>query len=358
MAKVRLDGLTGIRGFAALWVLLHHLVTQYPIIGMVPPWLEIIANKGWLGVDLFFILSGFVISYVHQNDFREALNLKAYKRFLVLRFARVYPVHIVTTLMLVPIYLVASSLFSYSSNLDAFSLEKLFHAITLTNGLGISSSVGWNAPSWSVSAECFVYLLFPFATYLVFSKKMKISTCLLICFAILLTTIALSHWINDAKQYMLPWSWTMLRVGAEFSLGCLLYNMFKQGTLPAPSASLSILCLCILIGLNMDSYYDFLFIIVFMLLIWGLCCQSSITTTLLSTKAMVYLGNISYSIYLSHSLVFMVLSAIAKRLLPADNEIISFVSALVYVGTTLIVSHILYFVLETKARDYIKNRFT
>ncbi len=181
MDKVRLDGLTGIRGFAALWVLLHHLVTQYPIINMVPPWIETIANKGWLGVDLFFILSGFVISYVHQKDFKERLSLNTYKRFMILRFARVYPVHIVTTLLLVPIYLAANSLFAYSSNLDAFSLQKLFHAITLTNGVGISNSVGWNAPSWSVSAECFVYLLFPIATWLIFSKKMKIFTCLLIC---------------------------------------------------------------------------------------------------------------------------------------------------------------------------------
>ena len=170
MNRRQIKALTVLRGFAALWVLLHHIVNQYPLKGALPDWVEYVAMKGWLGVDLFFILSGFVISYVHQNDFREGITPAGWKRFMVLRFSRVYPVHVALTVALIPIYLIASNFFHYQSPADAFTLSKLFYSLSLTNGLGIPNSIGWNSPSWSVGSEAFVYLLFPFLTFFIFSR--------------------------------------------------------------------------------------------------------------------------------------------------------------------------------------------
>mgnify|MGYP000455462384 CR=1 FL=1 len=179
MTKSHLSALTGIRGLAASWVLIHHLLGQYPIQDNMPVWIEVFANNGWLGVDLFFILSGFVMSYIHQEDFHNKLTYSSYKRFLILRFARVYPVHCFITLSLIPIYLSAHYLFGYTSPINSFSLEKLLYALTLTNGVGFADSTGWNLPSWSVGSECFAYLMFPLATWAVFSKPMSIRVCIL-----------------------------------------------------------------------------------------------------------------------------------------------------------------------------------
>jgi peptidoglycan/LPS O-acetylase OafA/YrhL len=71
-SRAMIHPLTGVRGIAALWVVLHHLVTTWVI--AIPPtahWLSALADSGYLGVDLFFVLSGFVISYsrfVHFYD--------------------------------------------------------------------------------------------------------------------------------------------------------------------------------------------------------------------------------------------------------------------------------------------------
>lgn len=358
MTKRHISALTGIRGFAAIWVLLHHLVSQSPFIGNNYHWVEVLAQKGWLGVDLFFILSGFVISYVYHDDFSDRLTYTAYRRFLILRFARVYPVHIFTTLALIPIYLTASYLFSYESLVNAFSLEKLLYSITLTNGIGIENSVGWNVPSWSVSAECFAYLLFPLVTWLVYSRQMSIFTCIYISAAILITTIMLGLLQSDMTQYMLPWSGTLVRISAEFSLGCLLYNIYKQ--LPDQFynhyANFAFACLILLIGLNLPSQWDFLFLLSFIFLVFGLTNNDSLISSMMSHRVCIYLGEISYSIYLSHTIVFMVLGALYDKFIPAEYFHTG-VIAFIYIVTVIAVSHILFNVIEKKSRDMIKNIF-
>src|SRR5947207_14191739 len=84
----QIDQLTGVRGFAALWVLFHHM----PNIKVLTPYLSAsvlapLFDKGWLGVDLFYVLSGFVVSFVHLEEFAHPTALKI-KRFRVLRLRR------------------------------------------------------------------------------------------------------------------------------------------------------------------------------------------------------------------------------------------------------------------------------
>ena len=359
MTKPQINALTGIRGFAAIWVLLHHLVNQFPIDGNSYHWIEILAQKGWLGVDLFFILSGFVISYVHQKDFTNRLTSIDYRRFLILRFARVYPVHIITTLSLIPIYLVASYLFAYESPVDAFSLEKLFYSITLTNGLGITNSAGWNLPSWSVSAECFAYLLFPLASFHLFSRPMSIVTNLIACLGLLVGTLVLGYWLSDGSQYMLPWSGTLARIATEFALGCLLYNIYKQ--LPTHfanrMASGALTFLILLILLQLPNRWDFLFLIGFLFLILGLTNNQSFVSSIMSHRLSIYLGQISYSIYLSHSVVFIVLGAAFKKWIPDGGYQHAGLAAIIYIVSVIAISHLLFNLVETKARDSIKQHF-
>ena len=79
-----LKPLTSIRGLAAIWVVFFHYNRTFEL-----------SQMGYLGVDLFFILSGFIISYVYMDKFSSSeLVSKNIKRFLALRLARIYPLHI------------------------------------------------------------------------------------------------------------------------------------------------------------------------------------------------------------------------------------------------------------------------
>lgn len=74
-----MPALTGVRGIAALWVLLFHLSIELGIGG--PQWLRPIPASGWIGVDLFFLLSGFVLMHSHHADFHQSPTLNALSFF-------------------------------------------------------------------------------------------------------------------------------------------------------------------------------------------------------------------------------------------------------------------------------------
>ena len=96
-----IPSLTGLRGIAAAWVLLFHIGLQAryvdPLIGQV---LSTVAGGGFLGVDFFFVLSGFVIALNYSGD-AAPTSVRSYLHFLKKRLARIYPVHVMVLLLLV-----------------------------------------------------------------------------------------------------------------------------------------------------------------------------------------------------------------------------------------------------------------
>jgi peptidoglycan/LPS O-acetylase OafA/YrhL len=89
--KSQLPSLTSFRGVAALWVVLYHYVVVY-FSQLNPSHYTHFVEKGYLAVDLFFMLSGFVLTHVYRRAFSEGIT-KHYKRFLLSRVARLYPHH-------------------------------------------------------------------------------------------------------------------------------------------------------------------------------------------------------------------------------------------------------------------------
>lgn len=364
MAKQHISALTGIRGFAALWVMVHHLVLQYPLKGQSYPWLEQLAERGWLGVDLFFILSGFVISYAHQDDFKQGISFTDWKRFMFLRLIRIYPVHFATTMLLIPVALGAVYLFEYTSPVDAFSLSKLVHSLTLTNGLGIPDSVGWNAPSWSVGSEAFAYLVFPWFTLLLLGRNQPTYINLTLITAILVTTTYIGWDLSDGKRYFGNWPTTLLRISSEFIIGCLLFNICQKTT--AKFATTCSIIGAVMIGslivVEIPNRWDVLYLIAFALLIYGVSSDEGPVSKLLGTDRCIYLGEISYSVYLCHGIVFMILNQIFSKLITTSilasyGTIALITSTLMFILSTWLVSHLMYHLVERRARSYLKHRF-
>src|SRR5689334_9429569 len=102
-ARVRVPesrALTGIRGVAALWVVLFHLPN--PLAGTA---FAQVLSRGYLGVDLFFILSGFVLSYAYRDALPEKPMVRQALRFYAVRLARIYPLHVFVLALFVTIEL-------------------------------------------------------------------------------------------------------------------------------------------------------------------------------------------------------------------------------------------------------------
>jgi peptidoglycan/LPS O-acetylase OafA/YrhL len=110
-------------------------------------WFSPVVGKGALAVDIFFVLSGFILAHVYKERFAQKITPSLLKGFYISRFARVYPMHFFVILVMVILYLTGG----YSNELT--SLSGLFFQLTLTEVWGIGNGRAWNRPAWSVSAE-------------------------------------------------------------------------------------------------------------------------------------------------------------------------------------------------------------
>ena len=118
-----LPGLTGLRGVGAVWVLLFH--AQFCFVHPVP-----VLRAGYLGVDLFFVLSGFVLSYAHPG---LQWSFSRHRAFLLARFARIFPMHWAALLLIVVVVAVLPEIRSASPHI--FRLRDLVLTATLGSGL-------------------------------------------------------------------------------------------------------------------------------------------------------------------------------------------------------------------------------
>src|SRR5580693_6475909 len=94
-----LSNLTSLRGVAALLVAIFHF--EMAIARFVPASLTMFFEKSYLMVDLFFVMSGFIMFHVYRSSFEQALSPNAVKNFYVARFARIYPLHFFSSVLLI-----------------------------------------------------------------------------------------------------------------------------------------------------------------------------------------------------------------------------------------------------------------
>lgn len=122
--------LTGLRGLAAIWVLLYHVFGYHVFL----------LGLGYAGVDIFFMLSGFILTHVYIAD-RQLGTRRGYAHFLLVRLARIYPLHLFTLVVLIMIVAVLPQYRELSAR-DAFSATALAANFLLVQnwipGLGAS----------------------------------------------------------------------------------------------------------------------------------------------------------------------------------------------------------------------------
>jgi peptidoglycan/LPS O-acetylase OafA/YrhL len=148
--------LTAIRGIAAWWVVLFHL--RVLLAPYVPAGALAVLARGNLAVDLFFILSGFVLA-LNYGERVAGGDGRTYGEFLFRRLARIYPLHLLI-LAAFGAYALAAARFG-SAHLEDQSWGYFFGSVFLVQNWGFASEARWNVPAWSISTEALAYLVFP-----------------------------------------------------------------------------------------------------------------------------------------------------------------------------------------------------
>jgi len=340
MNRGEIAALTGLRGVAALWVLTMHVRNLsghvYPDAKSVLSW---IANAGYLGVDIFFALSGFVLAYSYPRIARNE-----YFPFIWKRLARIYPIHIVT-LVLTGVSAVA--LGSSYATPELLTVDGLVSSLTLTHGWAYPIRGTWNVPSWSISAEFAAYLLFPLLV--VVSHRIRSPIVCVIAIGALYYAL---HVAISQTGHPGTMADGLPRIAAGFTAGVLLHRLYAlKGAVP--STLLTVVCVVGFVG---ASAYDRIYNaqvaienlpVLSCALIYSLLSPGKLTSAL-STPTMVYLGRISFALYMVHGVIIRIARSLVQTKL--DDPIAGWLLLLAVVATSLAAAALLYHYVEEPAR--------
>lgn len=339
--------LTGLRIVAALWVLVYHFRDH---LGLDADRLGLVA-KGYLGVDLFFVLSGFILSHVYLRRFADGRF--HYGSFLWARLSRIYPVHLVTLAATILIWLVAMKMGATFSP-AAFDPAVLPQHLLMIHAWGTTPMVQWNFPSWSISAEWFAYLTFPVAATLVlaFRRRPMIGVAVAMgLFAVMaLTAAALGLPLPEITRL------GAIRIVPGFLTGAALYGLGQRIALPRAGAlaGLGVATAWIVLASSFRAP-DLAIWPAFALLILSLAETSKMEPRgALGNAPLVYLGEVSYAVYMTHLPVDIAYFHALDRIAPDLAGPAAWLAWAGVFGATLLASIAVYHLVERPARAWMR----
>lgn len=341
-----LPTLTGMRGIAALAVLFYHI--RDAMSGFASEGVISLLAHGYLAVDLFFVLSGFVLWWNYRDQFRDR-GLRAASGFMVKRFARIFPLHIaILTAMLL---FAAALLASGRDPNPAYPFAVLPAHYLLIQNWGLDPSLSWNVPAWSISTEWAAYLLL--AVTGGWLARLRVGPW---SFPLLVVAMAalLGAWFDMQGLASIgddiPKT-GLIRCLVEFGLGVILCQWWSarreqpRGTLVITGTAIGLTIVAALLFATGQAQPAAIPIIMVVIVIFAL--QASVAARpLLSGKVAQWLGDISYAVYLSHYFLWVLF----KLFFVDDLANVHPAAILGFVLLTLAVSHLLYRWLEVPGR--------
>ncbi|MGC4102568.1 acyltransferase family protein [Ferruginibacter sp.] len=362
-----ISSLTPLRGIAALGVAVFHF--QIYFVRFLQKDQSMLIDKLYLMVDLFFIMSGFLIMHVYKDDFAERISKISFRKFIVARFARVYPLHFITLVMLVLLFYVESLRPRGFYEPDAIASH-----IFLLQSFPLNKELTWNVPSWSISAEWWSYMLFPLiCLFLSRKKKLAIPLMLLVivaAYTAILFYIPRTDVTPEEAKTMRPnldvnFDYGFLRSIAGFMSGMLLYLLYSYDAVKKFFSS-DIFCAVFILLLLAAMHFgvdDIYFIPGFAVLILLLTSNTGKITTVFNNRVLNFLGDISYSVYLVHFLLIIFIEMVMYKFgyrFHGEIDLSFFKGAAYCAGYVLLligISTLSYRIIEKPCRKYFNKKW-
>lgn len=345
---MRVDQLTFLRFIAAISIVIFHYGRE--VFPFNIDAITTILDQAYFGVSFFFILSGFVMIIAYGKRGKKINTIDYYKN----RFARIYPVYFLG-LMLVVIYWIVNDLrlVFLPFGLNLFLLQSWIPPYPLS----------FNGPGWSLSVEFFFYLLFPFLFNFIYSKTAPGRLVIPVLFIWLATQIVFNLLLKSSffkgfpsNSHDLLFYFPVIHLN-EFLVGNLagLYflGMGKEWYKNYDWALLVLTAgLFVLLNAELDiNYHDGLLAIVFIPIILLCSLNTGKITRLFNLKIFVFLGEISYGIYILQKPIYEFTIIISKAI-GFNNSQGIFYS---YLVVLVIISGLSYVYFEAPVRQWIKS---
>jgi peptidoglycan/LPS O-acetylase OafA/YrhL len=312
----RFEVLDSWRGIAACLVALFHLEAYSHLVYSHLHGVALLRNA-WLFVDFFFVLSGFVIAANYQQRLAQGFGAG---RFLLLRLGRLYPLHFamlalavgVKLLLLLAPALAPSSPAPFSTPQEAPAT--IVANLLLVHSLHLFDFLTWNGPSWSISTEFYTYVLFAAACVGLRERAWLALLAALVAGPLLLAGLS-EH--NMATEH----DWGLVRCVYGFATGALAWGAYRRWR-PALEKRLSgsraewgaIGLIVVFVSAAGTTRLSLAAPFVFALAVLVFAFAAGSASALLRLRPLVFLGTISYSIYLTHVFV-------ARRLFDAGRVV-------------------------------------
>ena len=351
MRQREIRALAGLRGIAAIQVMVYHFEWSVPVTGPFSAFL----NHGYLCVDLFFILSGFVMATVYGHWSGLGWTREKYYVFLAHRVARVYPLYA---------FLLGGIVIGFATGLMSYppvpTPRLLLTNLLLIQSLTCDESI--NGPTWSISTEWVVYLIFPGLLALTSrGRPVRALGLAFLCFAIIGGILALSWSGNFGTRLrgaldVAGSPPALLRCFAGFTLGLLMWRASKHQRVRDLlggrwiNAGLAALAL----GLLFVPQGDAALYLLLPPLVLSFVVGEGRVVNLLGCRPMHFLGVLSYGIYLLHSRAQAVWSHLV-HIGPGLGEIVQHLIATTVTGCLVIgLAWICYVAIEVPARKAVR----
>jgi peptidoglycan/LPS O-acetylase OafA/YrhL len=353
----KIDALESLRGVAALLVVLYHVPAWNPIIHNIS-----IIRSGFMMVDLFFVLSGFVIYTAYANRITTVYELA---KFQFLRFGRLYPVHFLFLILFLGIEILKYVLqhhFGIASlskqpfeqnNLAAFMRDVFMIKAFWPN----EQAITFNSPAWSISAEFYTYVIFGLIV-LNFSRLKNY------IFAAIGLSATMILFIYQPEHHDF-----MLRCIAGFFIGCMLalgISKVKDLVILSPywiPACFVLIGVFMVLGHDAKAFKVLIYPLTCLLIASILLSRDHFWKHFLSHPALVWLGTISFSLYMSHGLVLWFYQQVIRVLFHRPEMIVEGLSIpqfefplaitlmIGFLSVCLLVAQITYKLIESPCRE-------
>jgi peptidoglycan/LPS O-acetylase OafA/YrhL len=383
-----IPSLTPLRGIACVLVVLSH---AHLLFGILFPANNLLVSKFYLMVDLFFVLSGFMMCHMYGNLFEKGIGKKDFWAYIKIRFARIYPLHLFMFLFVLVLFIAlkirGGQLQPYV--LSAFDIKAIPAQLALVNAWGMHFQSTWNVSSWSVSVDLFLYLVFPLLMFFMYKYARAAKWTLIIFVAgsaiFLMYYMQPIYEANMAKSMgvQLPVNrplntiqfftgWALLRGACSFIVGMLAYEVYKSGKyIKFFSSSILFLGLVLFFMVMWIGDYmpDVISIFIFGIFIVNTANLKGRLKKMMNSRLWNYLGDRSYSIYMVHVPLMILFLVVSEAVLGAEylaqmekemkahpNYLQNWGTAILFLLVSVGLGALVYRYVENPARKYLRKR--